>query len=85
MIDDRSKSQQEIDTRIDQLDEAFRKAEGTGEIHALESEWGQYFEGFWDVSPESEKLGPPIPKCWSGVRRKKRNDPKGKEEKEQIP
>ena len=65
LIIDRSKSQQEIDTQIDQLDEGFQKAEGSEEIPGLESEWDQYIEGSGGVSPESEKLDHPIPKCRS--------------------
>ena len=84
LIIGRSKSQQEIDAQIDQSDEVFRQAEGYEEIHELESEGDQYFEGFADVSPLGEKLDPPIPKCRIGMGGK-RNDPQGKEEKDQIP
>ena len=56
MIIDRSKSQQEIDTRIDQLDGEFQKAERSAEIPELVREGGQYSEGLGDVLTGNEKL-----------------------------
>ena len=50
-IIDRAKSQQEIDTRIDQLDGRFRKTGCSGEIDALERDGSQYSEGLGDVLP----------------------------------
>ena len=51
LIFDRSKSQQEIDTRIDQLDGEFQKAECHGEIPELDIEWGRYSEGLGEMLP----------------------------------
>ena len=59
LIIGRSKSQQEIDTQIDQLAEEFQKTECSGGIPELESDGGQYSEGFGDVFPVSEKLERP--------------------------
>ena len=84
LIIDRSKSQQEIHTQIDQLAVEFQKAEGSEEILELESDGGQYFEAFGDVSPGSEKLGRPHSKLseWGGEEKEERA--KRREGKEQI-
>ena len=66
MIVGRSKSQQEIDTHIDQLDEEFQKTECSGGIPELDSEGGQYSDGLGDVLPVSEKLDRPIPNVGAG-------------------
>ena len=76
LIIDRSKSQQEIHTQIDQLAVEFQKAEGSEEILELESDGGQYFEAFGDVSPGSEKLGRPHSKMTERGEKEKKNDPK---------
>ena len=47
----RSKSQQEIDTQIDQSGEEFQKAECYGGIPELDSEWDQYSEGPGEMLP----------------------------------
>ena len=59
MIIDRSKSQQEIDTQIDQLDKEFQKAEGDEEIPELGSESDQYYDGFGGRFAGGRKDGPP--------------------------
>ena len=41
----RSESRQEIETRIDRLDNEFRKKESSGEIHELERDGGSKFRG----------------------------------------
>ena len=61
MIIGRSTSQQEIDTRIDQLAEEFQKAECPGEIPELESEGSQYSGGLGVILPGSEKMDRPPP------------------------
>ena len=80
-IVDRLKSQHEIDTQIDKLDEEFQPAECSDEIPELESEGGQYSDGLGDLLPGSGKLGRPHSKMLAG--KKKGNDPKRREEKNQ--
>ena len=69
LIADRSKSQQEIDTQIDQLNGEFWKTECSEKIPALAREGSQYSEGLGDMLPGgwAEIWIAPIPKCWGGV------------------
>ena len=76
LIIDRSKSQQVINTRTDQLDEEFQKEESSEEIPELESDGDQYSEGLGDVLPGNEKLGRPIPKTFERWETGKEERPK---------
>ena len=76
MIICRSKSQQEIDTQIDKLADAFLKEECSGEIPELERDGGQYYEGLGDVLPANAKMDHPHSKMSDRDGGKKRNVPK---------
>ena len=54
-------------------------------MSALESEGGQYSEGLREMLPGSEKLDRPHSRMMEWDEKEKRNDPKGREEKEQNP
>ena len=76
----RSKSQQEIDTRIDQLAEEFQKTKCSEEMPQLESEGVDILMNWAICCRGVKRWITPIPKRWSGVSKKKRNDPKRREE-----
>ena len=76
LIIDRSKSQQVINTRTDQLDEEFQKEESSEEIPELESDGDQYSEGLGDVLPGNEKLDPPHSKMLGWCEKEKEERPK---------
>ena len=86
-IVDRLKSQHEIDTQIDKLDEEFQPAECSDEIPELESEGGQYSDGLGEMLPVSEKLDRPHSKMleWGEKEKEERPKKKRREEEEQIP
>ena len=81
MIVDRSKSQQEIDTQIDQLDEEFQKAECSDGIPELVREGDQYSDGVGDVLPERERQAGSTPLQNVGVVLEEKRGTTQKEEK----
>ena len=81
LIIDRSKSQQEIDARVDQLAGGFQKTERPEETPELERDGDQYSEGLGDVSPGNANLDRPIPQMFAWGR----TAPKRKAEKKQTP
>ena len=85
LIIDRPKSQQEIDTQIDQLDGGFQKTECSEEMPELEGDGDRYSEGLGDVLPGNENMDHPIPQMfeWGGEEKEER--PKKKRRGNQIP
>ena len=83
MIIGRPKTQQDIDTRIDQLDGEFQQAEGSVGIPELESEGVSILK---DLAMFRRMVGrwiAPIPNCRSGMRRKRGTTQKEKKRKGQ--
>ena len=85
LIIDRSKSQQEIDAQIDQLDEEFQRAECSEGIPELGSDGDQYSNGLGDVLPAGGKMGRPHYKMLERCEKAKRNDPKRRGGKKKSP
>ena len=85
LIIDRSKSQHEIDTQIDQLVGGLQKTECSGGIPELEGDGDQYSEGLGDVLTGNEKLDHPTPQMYARGGEVKEERPIRKEENKQSP
>ena len=84
LIIGRSKSQQEIDTQIDQLAEEFQRAEISEEIQELEREGYQYSERLGDFR-QGGKMDHPIPQMSDRGEKEKEERPKKKRMGESNP
>ena len=81
LIIGRSKSQQAIDTKIDQLAEEFQKAEGPGEIPELGSEGVNILRGWVMFSRKVKKAGSPHSEMTDRDEKEKEERPKKKRER----